>query len=65
MNYHHPRGSAAVALLAALGVLILFVLFVATCDQVLADADEWARHRPIPPTLFADPSGIFPTRNLP
>ena len=54
MNYHHPRGSAAVALLAALGVLILFVLFAATCDQVLAYADDWARHRSIPRNLFAD-----------
>ena len=54
MNHNHPRGSAAVALLAALGVLILFVLFAATCDQVLANADEWVRYRPIPRNLFAE-----------
>ena len=54
MNHHQPHRGAAVALLAALGVLILFVLFAATCDRVLADADDWARYRPIPRHLFAD-----------
>ena len=56
MHHRHPRGAAVVALLAALGVLILFVLFAATCDQKLAERRHWAEVRPVP----VEVAGLLP-----
>ena len=48
MHHRHHRGAVAVALLAALGVLVLFVLSAATCDQKLAERRHWTEVRPVP-----------------
>jgi len=48
MNHRHQRGAVVVALLATIGMLILFVLSAATCDQKLAEHRHWADGRPVP-----------------